>query len=223
VKAGIADRRTVIRDVRDKVDQMQADLDPRATPTAETFSDEVRRNFDIGMNQGELAFDVGSFVVGGPLAKSMKELGLLSKSATYEKAIAQGFSPEAAAYLSEPYPARAMGHHFIPRRARIPSMWGGRPLPRAYSDGPFNRLAPEGITRGEFYERHFRVDPQFYGAGLAKRLRGESWSGNKLGLDRYSLPERLWYASPAPLKARVGGLTAGAGDLLYSEPNQEEW
>jgi len=138
------------------------------------------------------------------------------------KSLAQGFSPAAAAYLAEPYPLSAMGHHFVPRRTKLPSMFGGGPPPRAYSDGPFNRLAPEGVTRGEFYERHFRVDPEFDGAGLPKRFKGESWSGHRLGLERYGEPGRLWHGSPAPLKARIGGLAAGAGGALYAEPGEGE-
>ena len=101
-------------------------------------------------------------------------------------------------------------------------MFGGGSLPRAYSDGPFNRLAPEGMTRGDFYERHFRVDPDFYGTKLPARVGGERWRGKALGLEKYGLPGRLYYGSPAPLKARVGGLTSAAGSVIYdaSEPDQ---
>jgi hypothetical protein len=92
---------------------------------------------------------------------------------------------------------------------------GGEPLPRAYSDGPFNRLAPQGMTRGDFYERHFQVDPDFHGSKLPARVGGGSWSGHALRLEKYDLPGRLWYGSPAPLKARVGGLGAAGGSLIY--------
>jgi len=79
---GVADPRIVVRDVGDKAHQMRLDLDPTATPAAPTVSEEVRRRLGIGMNQGELAFDVGSFAVGGPLAKSVKGLGAVSKAST---------------------------------------------------------------------------------------------------------------------------------------------
>jgi hypothetical protein len=90
-----------VRDVEAKAHQMRIDLDPSATPAAPTFAGELLRNFDIGANQGELAFDVGSLAVGGPLAKGMKELGAVSKAARAEKYMPH-FSPAGAAYLAEP-------------------------------------------------------------------------------------------------------------------------
>jgi hypothetical protein len=221
VKKGIEDPERVVRDVQAKAHQMRVDLDPTATPVAPTFGGELRRNFGIGANQGELAFDVGSLAVGGPLAKGMRELGAVSKAASAEKYMAQGFSPAATAYLAEPYPSSGMGHHFIPRRYKLPSILGGEPLPRAYSDGPFNRLAPQGMTRGDFYERHFQVDPDFHGSKLPARVGGGSWSGHALRLEKYDLPGRLWYGSPAPLKARVGGLGAAGGSLIYDGSEEE--
>ena len=211
VKKGIEDPERVVRDVRAKAHQMRVDLDPTATPVAPTFGGELRRSFGIGENQGELAFDVGSLAVGGPLAKGMRELGAVSKAASAEKYLVQGFSPAGAAYLADLYPSSGMGHHFIPRRYKLPSMLGGEPLPRAYSDGPFNRLAPEGMTRGDFYERHFQVDPDFHGTKLPARVGGGSWSGHALELEKYDLLGQLWHGSPAPLKARVGGLASAGG------------
>ena len=101
-------------------------------------------------------------------------------------------------------------------------MFGGGSLPRSYSDGPFNRLAPEGMTCGDFYERHFRVDPDFYGTRLPARVGGERWSGRALGLEKYGPPGRLWYGSPAPLKARIGGLGSGAGSAIYDSPETDQ-
>lgn len=221
VTKGVADPMGVVHDVQAKALQMDRDLNPAATPAASTFGGELRRNFDIGQNQGEAAFDVGSWALGGPLAKGARELGVVSKAARAEKYLPH-FSPAGAAYLAEPYPASGWGHHFIPRSYEFPSMFGGGSLPRAYSDGPFNRLAPEGMTRGDFYERHFRVDPDFYGTKLPARVGGERWRGKALGLEKYGLPGRLYYGSPAPLKARVGGLTSAAGSVIYdaSKPDQ---
>lgn len=222
VRRGVADPQRVVRDVEAKAHQMHADLDPRATPVAPTVGEEVRRRLIVGMNQGELAFDVGSIAVGGPLAKGVKGLGAVSKAAKAEKYVAQRFSPAGAAYLAELYPASGRGHHFVPRRYRLPAFLGGGALPRAYSDGPFNRLAPEGMTRGDFYERHFGVDPHFYGAKLPARVGGGSWSGKKLGLKKYSPPGGLWYGSPAPLKARIGGAASGVGAVGYEASDEKE-
>ncbi|MET0274681.1 MAG: hypothetical protein ABW360_16970 [Phenylobacterium sp.] len=217
VRKGVADPGSVVRDVNDTAQRWRRDLDPSATPAAPTFEGELRRNFDIGQNQGELAFDVGSLVVGGPAAKMVKGLPRLANLGNDANYLAQGASPRAAAHLAKPYPQSNMGSHFIPRRFRLPEMFGGGPLPRSYLDGPFNKLAPPLISRGDLYALHYEVDPHFYGTSVL----GERWSGRDLGLRKHGPMGRLWYGSPAPLKARVGGLGASAGATMYI-PEEEE-
>ena len=124
--------------------------------------------------------------------------------------------------LAEPYPSSAMGHHFLARNYKLPSVFGGGSLPRAYSDGPLNRLSPKGITRGDFYELHYQVDPAFHGTKLRARVGGEPWSGDALGLEKFGPLGRLWYGSPAPLKARVGGLGAVGGNLMYNPSDEDQ-
>lgn len=204
-----ADPERVLRDVEAVGQQWRRELDPSATPVARTFEGELRRNFDIGQNQGELAFDVGSLVVGGPAAKGVKGLGHASNVGNVERYVAQGFSPRAAAHLSEPYPSRGMGHHFIPRR---------KGLPKSYGDSVFNVLKPEGISRGDFYELHYKIDPRFSGGKVVGR---ENWRGMELGLKRYGPAGRVWFGSPPPLKARVGGLGATAGAVMYARESEE--
>jgi hypothetical protein len=206
VRKGMADPQIVVRDVRNGAHQMRVDQDPTATPVSPTVSEEVRRRLNIGMNQGELAFDLGSLAVGGPFAKSVKGLGSISKASKVEKYLEQGFTPAEAAHLAEPYPQYGMGHHFGPRR---------KGLPRSYSESVFNRLKPEGITRGDMYELHYKVDPKFHGTGFPPKAGGGRWSGADLGLKKYGLAGRLWHGSPAPLKARVGGLGATAGAATH--------
>lgn len=63
--------------------------------------------------------------------------------------------------------------------------------------------------------RHFRIDPDFKGTTLPARVGGERWKGKALGFEKYGLPGRIWFGSPAPLKARVGGLPAGVGGLIH--------
>lgn len=207
---GFAHPESVARDIRDKTHQAHVSLDPMATPVAITFPGELRRNFGIGQNQGELAFDVGSFAVGGPFAKGVGRLAELRKAATPAKYLGQGFSPDVAAHLAEPYKGR--GHHFGPRRLG---------LPPAYSESAFNVLNPEGISRGDHYELHYRVDPSFHAAPLPPRLGGGSWRGQALGLEKYGPVGRIWHGSPGPLKARVGGLAAGAGSMAHHSANRE--
>jgi hypothetical protein len=217
VRKGIADPRSVVTDVTETAKQWRRDLDPSATPAAPTFEGELRRNFDIGQNQGELAFNVGSLVVGGPAATGVKGLVEVSNIGNVERYLAQGFGPKAAARLAEPYPVSGMGSHFVPRRTKLPEVLGGGPLPQGYMDGPFNKLVPPESSIGDLYERHFAVDPSFYGT----KVGGERWSGQDLGLKRYGPLGRLWHGSPAPLKARVGGLGAAAGSGLYDAENEE--
>jgi hypothetical protein len=213
VKDGIADPQRVIGDVRRKAHQMRVELDPGATPVAPTFVGELHRNFDIGQNQGELAFNVGSLAVGGPLAKGIEEFGAVSRIANAEKYLAQGASPELAAYLAEPY--KGMGHHFGPRRLG---------LPEDFSESVFNVLKPREISRGDMYELHYKVDPHFNQARLPARVGGGSWRGEALGLEKYDLLGRILHGSPAPFKARVGGLSAGVGSAVRDgDRDYETW
>ncbi|HEX2800562.1 MAG TPA: hypothetical protein VHN73_00710 [Phenylobacterium sp.] len=221
VRKGVNDPNGVLEDIRDVGQQWNRDLNPAATPVASTFAGELRRNFDIGRNQGEVLFDVGSLVVGGPAAKAVKGLSRAANLGNDAKYLAQGFSPKVAAYLAEPYPASGMGSHFIPRRARLPESFGGGPLPKSYMDGPFNRLAPPDISRSDLYELHYQVDPKFNVARLPADVGGGVWHGGKIGLESHGLPGRLWHGAPAPLKARVGGLGASAGAAMYAPEDEE--
>ncbi|WP_304165643.1 hypothetical protein [Phenylobacterium aquaticum] len=218
VKKGISDPQSVVTDARSVAGQWRRDLDPSATPPAPTFKGELQRNFEIAQNQGELAFDVGSLLVGGPGAKAVTGLERLSNVGNVEKYLAQGFSHKGAEHLATLYPASNMGSHFIPRRTRLPDFLGGGPLPKSFSDGVFNVLKPEGMSRGDLYELHYKVDPQFYGT---KVIRGEGWSGKRLGLERHGPLGRLWHGSPPPLKARAAGLGASAGTAIYLSDDQE--
>lgn len=220
-RMGVADPNSVLEDIKDMGQQWSRDLNPSATPVASTLAGEIRRNFDIGQNQGEVIFDVGSIVVGGPAAKAAKGLSRAANVGNDAKYLAQGFSPKVAAYLAEPYPASGMASHYIPRRARFPEGSGGGPLPKSYMDGPFNRLAPPGISRGDMYELHYKVDPRFSAARLPEDVGGGAWRGRQAGLERYSAPGRLWHGAPAPLKARVGGLGASAGAAMYALDDEE--
>ncbi len=220
-RKGVNDPNGVLDDIKDLRQQWNRELNPAATPVAPTFAGELRRNFDIGQNQGEVLFDVGSLVVGGPAAKAVKGLSRAANVGNDAKYLAQGHNPETAAYLAEPYPASGMGSHFVPRRTRLPESFGGGPLPKSYMDGPFNRLAPPGISRGDMYELHYSVDPKFHVARLPRKVGGGVWHGGKIGLENYGLPARLWHGSPAPLKARIGGLGAGAGATMYVTEGKE--
>lgn len=202
VANGIRDPRSVGEDVRTAVKAATAALVPGATPAAATTSDELARRFGIAMNQGELLANVAAMAVGGPLAKAAGKGGeaLAVRPVTAAKYVEQGYSPEAAAYLAEPY--KGMGSHWAPRRSAPPS-W--------FKDSDFNVLKPPGISRGEMYELHGMVDPNWYGTHLPKRFGSERWRFSQSNLKRYGPLRRLYEGAPGPLKARVGGSGATAG------------
>jgi hypothetical protein len=114
--------------------------------------------------------------------------------------MAQGFSESQARYLAEPYVG--MGEHFAPRR------WG---LPEWFTESRFNVLKPRDISRGRFYELHYKVDYKFHGTRLPKRVGGGSWSGKSIGLTKYGGWEKLWHGSPTEFKLTLGATIAGGG------------
>jgi hypothetical protein len=134
-----------------------------------------------------------------------------------EKFIGQGFSPAVAEHLALPYPSTGKGHHSFITQA----MGRKYSLPNWMVDNPLNVLKPKGISRGDFYELHYQVDPDFFNANFPKAIGG-SWTGSSLGLKKYTGIERVWHASPTPLKVTVGGtVTAGAGAAYYYSGDEE--
>jgi hypothetical protein len=54
------------------------------------------------------------------------------------------------------------------------------------------------------------VDPQYYGGKLPKDLNaGRGWSGNRLDLERYSVPRRVWAKIPQVWKDYDTGVALG--------------
>jgi len=115
----------------------------------------------------------------------------------------QGFSPAQAQHLAASY--RGMGHHFLGRRLR---------LPRWIQESRLNVLKPRGVSRGRFYELHFRADPYFYGTRFPNSIGG-TWSGRAIGLQKPGTFGRLWYGMPGALKLTLGAGAAGAGAGAY--------
>jgi hypothetical protein len=124
--------------------------------------------------------------------------------AEYSRHRGQGFTPAQAKYLSEPY--SGVGHHFPIRQVT----GRNRSLSQRIVDSPLNVLKPRGITRGRFYELHYKVDPTFYGTSFPRRIGGV-WQGRGLGIDKLTGFSRMWHATPGPLKTSVGAAGAAAG------------
>jgi RHS repeat-associated protein len=124
----------------------------------------------------------------------------------------QGFNAAQANYLSKPY-AR-IGHHF-PLRQAI----GNRlRVPKFIIDSPLNVLRPRGMSRGLFYELHYRVDPTFYYAPFPRTIGG-GWRGGQIGLQKYGIVGRTWYGTSAPLKETIG---VGAGLIEMTKDNSDD-
>ena len=221
-KTAISNPSMILNDMNAGAGRLNARLDPRATPPAETFAGEVRRNFDIGLNQGELAADVGAFVYGGPMLRRVGEFGPGRKILTASDYIAQGVPPGTARYFEQPY--KGIGHHAVGRSAKLYSWLGGGPVPRTIVESPLTRVRPRGLTNGEFFPLHYGVDKYYYGGKVPAELGGGGWSGKRLDWDKYDAIDRYWYGTPAPLKAAAGAGVLGAGavaDSLWGNEGRE--
>ena len=171
-----------------------------------------------------LAGKVGSLARVGETTEALEA----ARAAKVAKYVNQGFSPAKAEYLAEPY--EGMGHHFIPRRgidvprslSQLPFVPKTIKLPKVISDSRFNVLKPSGMSRGDFYELHYKVDPHYYGSGLPRGLGPGGWSGQRIGLEEYGPLGRLWYGSPTSLKLAVGGTAADAARGASWLANQQD-
>lgn len=184
-------------------------MNPEASPTATTTLGEWNRNFQIGMNNGELAFDILSIPFGGAEVKALAAASRMTKAARYEKYLAEGYSPRLAAYFSEKY--KGMGHHTLPRRTRLPEVLGGGAVPSVILDSPVFVLKSDLYDNGQMFKLHFGVDDSYYGGGVPRRFGGGGWSARKLGWPKYQGVERLWRGSTTPQKLVFAGGAAGVG------------
>jgi hypothetical protein len=212
IRRGVRDPKIFERDARSAIHKADVDLNPGASPKAKTFAGEVRRNFNIGQNQGELAFNVASTVRGGPIVDSLAGLARVEKGVTAAKLVAAGYDPRLEAHFAKPY--KGMGHHFWPRRLKL---W------KWLRDSPLAVYKPRGLTLGQFLERHYNIDPKYSGGPIPLKLGGGGWSGEKLGWEKYNLPGRLLYGSPPALKSAVLGGVVGAGLVDQRSSSEEPW
>lgn len=143
----------------------------------------------------------------------------LSKAATPAKYLAKGYSPQLAEYLASPNPETSMGHHFLPRKMVKDAPAWLRPAVRAVSESRFSVLKPKGMSRGDFYQLHYEVDPSYWGGKAGKEFGGVKWSGKKLGWEKEGLLGRVTKGSPAPLKAVVISPPMIAAGAIVNKPN----
>jgi hypothetical protein len=206
----LANRAATLKQAKQGLQDWRATIDPTATPQADSFEGELRRKWNIGLNQGELEFDVGSLLYGGAELKGLRGMRLVSGPPTAANYIRRGVPPELADYFALPYTGR--GHHYWPVRTKLPEILGGGPLPKALSESPFLLLKPPGITNGEFHKLHHAVDRYFYGGKVRKGYPVRRWSAKDLKWKKYGKLGRLWHGAPLPLKMAVTSpLYVGAG------------
>jgi hypothetical protein len=230
----------LLADARSYGEHLNKDLNPAATPMADSFWDEMGRRLDVGMNQGEAAYHVATAVL--PVVGELKgaaELGRFAKAGP-AKYIEMGASPELADYLATPY--EGMGHHsIIPRRAKsvakipavnkaaellkaegaVDKVLGNIPIPKIVLDGPFNVVKPN-VERGQMYKRHFGLDDYYYGGKVPAEFGGGGWSGRRLGWAKSNPAERLWYGTPAATKGVLLGGPAVLDGLGEFTPEQDQ-
>lgn len=211
----------IVGDIGNQLHRANVALNPAASPRAETFAGELARNFGIGMNQGELGFDIATIPLGGAGAKAASKLGAVARMAGLaEKAgpakyIKQGFTPAQAARLAESNVG--MGDHaYFARRFRVPEKLGPiplpkqiarKPLPKAILDSEYN-VRKFDEEKGQAYRRHYQEDPRAGGFRIGGSDGG--WSPKKLGLKKYGALRRALVRHP-PAMQRLVGRTAAAG------------
>jgi hypothetical protein len=112
-----------------------------------------------------------------------------------------------------------MGHHSGVSR-KSAKKWN---LPPWLVDSPINVAIPRGMSRGDFYEYHYRVDPAAKGFRLPADLNGgKGWRPTELGLTKYVWPERVWRGAPVPLKDVMAAVPFADAPTLYDQLEQPQ-
>jgi hypothetical protein len=187
---------------------------------ADTLPGEVRRNFLIGANQGELDANLVPLLFGAEGLKGLSALRLADKEA--RAGLLAKYYPQATDYFGALYDGA--GHHYFSQRggnfanmggAPLPAPLRQLPLPNALRDSELFRLRPEGITNDEMFSRHIQSDPEYFGGRMPAEYGG-GWSGGKAGLQKLSPALRRWYGASPQLKVTVGaGAIGGAAAASY--------
>jgi len=105
-------------------------------------------------------------------------------------------------------------HHAIMTQKKA-AEWGA---PNWLRDSPANVLKPKGMSRGDFYELHYKVDPKFNHANLPG---GGGWTASQIpGLgEKLTGVRQAIQGTPTAVKSTVGG-AATAGAVAYTQSNK---
>jgi hypothetical protein len=198
-------------------------LNPYATPIADTLPGELQRRFGIGANQGETAFNVGSLLFGGEIAKGLEGIAVARELPRVEKYV-RANAPDLAEYMLEPYPREGMGAHYVPRKTKWPDILGGGPLPSKLINSKFNVSRLPNANRFQQYKYHFENDPSYYGGPVRGRQgKGTGWSGEKdFGWRRNDPLTRTVVGMPADTRGLVGGAIASSVNQGYDAWGEDQ-
>lgn len=191
-------------------------LNPFATPIPDTASGALSHELGIGANGGETLTNIAGLFAAPEVFAGVKAARTFAatREANVAKMMKQGLDEPTARYLSKPY--KGQGDHAVIQKKQK-SVLGFEapllekaPIPKWLMDSALNVSRPRGLSQGDFYEYHYGVDPQFYGGRLPRYLNGgKGWSGNRLGLERYSEPGRTWARIPPIWKDYYTGVALG--------------
>jgi len=201
------------QNAKDLGHHINVEFNPFATPLPATTGEAYRNGERVAENDGELAFNVGTIPVGGELGATVEGMKYAAEAGDVGKYLEAGFDLKSAQRLAKPY--KGMAHHAWARKRALPRMLGGGLMPDWLSESPLNRLQPRGIDTGQMYELHYQVDPNFYGARLSDRGRGQGWSGRRLGLQKYDTAGQTWHGIPGLTKGVATGAALDFGDDVY--------
>ncbi|MDB5492793.1 MAG: hypothetical protein JWP86_130 [Phenylobacterium sp.] len=194
--------------------KVNAEVNPWGTPLPPTAAEARRAGEHLGENHGEILFNLASTPVGGEAGATLEGLRYASEAGDVAKYLRAGHAPDVATHLAKPYVQP--GHHAWAKSRMLADFWGGGPLPTWLSESRLNLLHPRGIDIGQFYDLHARVDPNFYGAKLPGRGRGQGWSAKRLGIEKYDQLGQIWHGIPGYTKGLASGAILDLGDDLHS-------
>jgi hypothetical protein len=209
----------VVSDARDAASQAIDSMSPFNVDLSGSLGDVVDHQFHHGRNFGEAATNVAGMFAGGELVQGLRAAGAFeaTRAANIAKFIDQGANPKLAEYLAQPYPGG--GHHAVIAQRLAKKM----NLPRRLVDSPINVSLPRGMSRGDFYEYHYGVDPKAGGFRLPADLNGgKGWRPKELGLTKYALPERIWKGMPVPLKDAMATIPFADAPALHDHLEQPQ-
>jgi hypothetical protein len=222
----MADPSRLTHDAISGLNAVNRSLNPLATPIPDTASGAFGHELGIGANGGELLTNIVGAVALPEVFGGAKAVGTFAatREANIAKFMGQGFDEQTARYLSKAYDGR--GDHAVISQSQN-AVFGVKtpllkkvPIPDWIKDSPLNVSRPRGMSQGDFYEYHYNVDPQFYGAKLPRDLNGgKGWSGKRVGAERYRGAEQLWRRTPQIWKDYPAG--AALGDSLGLLPGDD--